>query len=481
MRSALDLLAEERTRRASRGAVVNEHATEIEALAAALSPRQRALHNDKATQICVVCTRQSGKTSEALLKLVKCMFGEKRGTIAYVCLPTRDRARDAFWDRWKSITEIFGLNEKDHHHETLLETRYNGNVVRFVGVPDRKRADRVRSQTLDLIIVDEAANFADDVLQYLIESCASAALGIKNGLLYVCSTPGMDPSGYLYRLYTDPALEFSRHFLDLTDNPAWKDPAAYLAKVRRQFGYSEDDPTYQREWLGRWVADLALRVYRIDAINLVEAPGAVDYAVMAVDLGATDQSAICVLGWKANTRELHCLHEEAESDLDITSVAERVKALQAIYRPLVTMVDGAAKQSVLELQNRHGIPLEPTPKAPGYKPKAIAQLNADFRRGMVKVPRTFEVVGQMKALQWAAKAVGVRENQGQPNDRCDAFLYAYLRASHYLEQIPEPEPEAGSAAYWKREQERVRAEHEAAWTPKDHLDPFASEDPDPFT
>lgn len=480
MRSPLELLAEERARRASRNVVVAEHATQVAALCAALSPRQRALHDDPAVQICVVCTRQSGKTSEALLKTAEKMIAVS-GSISYIIMPTRDRCRDTFWDRWKDLCTVFGFTD-DNHHETLLETRApNGSVVRLVGVPDRKRADRVRGQTLDLIIIDEAANFSDDVLQYLVEHCCSAALGIRNGQLYVCSTPGMDPSGYLYRLYTDPALEFSRHFLDLSDNPAWKDPAAYLAKVRRQFGYDENDPTYQREWLGRWVADLALRVYRIDAANLIDAPGAVDYAVMAVDLGATDQSAICVLGWKANTRELHCLHEEAESDLDITSVAERVKALQAIYRPLVTMVDGAAKQSVLELQNRHGIPLEPTPKAPGYKPKAIAQLNADFRRGLVKVPRTFEVVGQMKALQWAAKAVGVRENQGQPNDRCDAFLYAYLRASHYLEQIQEPEPEAGSAAYWKREQARVRAEHESANAPKDHMDPFASDDSDPFT
>lgn len=472
------LLAAELARRRADSRVAT-HATEIEALAAALSPRQRKLHEDPATQICVVCTRQSGKTSEALLKLVRCMFGPKRGTIAYVCLPTRDRARDAFWDRWKSITEVFGLTE-DHHHETLLETRFNGNVVRFVGVPDKKRADRVRSQTLDLIIIDEAANFADDVLRYLIESCASAALGIKNGLLYICSTPGMDPSGYLYRLYTDPALDFSRHFLDLSDNPAWKDPAAYLEKVRRQFGYSEDDPTYQREWLGRWVADLALRVYRIDAANLIDAPGRYDYTVMALDLGATDESAISVLGWAANSRELHCLHDEADSDLDLTDVAERVRALQEQYRPLVTMVDGAAKQSVLELTNRHGIALEATPKAPGYKPKAIAQLNADFRRGLVKVPRSFEVVGQMRALQWAQKAVGVRENQGQPNDRCDAFLYAYLRASHYLEQAPAPEPEHGSDAYWKREQARIRAEHEAAWTPNDRLDPFTDKFEDPF-
>lgn len=403
------------------------------------------------------------------------------GSIAYIVMPTRDRCRDTFWDRWKDLCTQFGLTD-DNHHETLLETRCkNGSIVRLVGVPDKKRADRIRGQTLDLIIIDEAANFADDVLQYLIEHCCSAALGIRQGQLYVCSTPGMEPAGYLYRLYTDKQLEFSRHFLSLKDNPAWKDPDVYLAKVRRQFGYTDDDPTYQREWLGKWVADYSLRVYRLTDENFIDDTPRCDFHVMAVDLGATDESAICVLGWQAGKRTLYCVHEEADSDLDITSVAERARELQEKYRPLVTMVDGAAKQSVLELQNRHNIPLEATPKAPGYKPKAIAQLNADFRRKAVLVPRSFNVVGQMRALQWHAKAIGVKENPGQPNDRCDAFLYAYLRAYHYVEQMKTEEPEYGTDAYWRAEQEKVREEHERRSRPKDPQDVWDEDSSlDPF-
>lgn len=458
-------------RASSQKSAAVEFATEIEALVAALSPKQLSLHQDKADQICVVCTRQSGKTSEALLKAAETMV-LRPGTITYIIMPTRDRCRDTFWDRWKELCQRFGLTD-DNHHETLLETRWRGSIVRLVGVPDKKRADRIRGQTLDVIIIDEAANFADDVLQYLIEHCCSAALGIRGGQLYVCSTPGMEPAGYLYRLYTDPKLEFSRHFLTLQDNPAWTDPVGYLEKVRRQFGYSEDDPTYQREWLGKWVADFSLRVYRVSDENQIDAPPPCDFYVMAVDLGATDESAICVLGWKAGKRTLYCVHEEAASELDITSVAERVRELQDTYKPLVTMVDGAAKQSVLELQNRHGIPLEATPKAPGYKPKAIAQLNADLKRLSVLIPRSFAVVGQMRALQWKAKAIGMLENPGQPNDRCDAFLYAYLRAYHYVEQLAEDKPEYGSAEYWRLEQAKVREEHERQWQPKDKLDPFA--------
>jgi len=457
----------------------SKHSKLLAARRRELSPRQRALHDDRGAQICVISTRQSGKTSEAILKIAEMMFGTP-GSITYFIMPTRDRARDTFWDRWKEATKEFGLSDANHH-ETLLETRTpDGSILRLIGVPDKKRADRIRGQTLNLIVIDEAANFADDVLKYLVEDCCSAALGIRGGQLYLCSTPGPQPEGYLYRAYTDPKMEFSRHFLELRDNPAWKDPDDYLAKVLRRFGYSKDDPIYQREWLGKWVADLSARVYRIEDHNLIDAPSAYTYTVMAVDLGATDESAFSVLGWRAGSKKLQVLVDEAEDDLDLTSVAERIKQLQADYRPLVTMVDGAAKQSVLEIQNRHGIPLEATPKAPGYKPKAIAQMNADFRRGLLEVPRHFEVVGQMRALQWAQKARGVRENQGQPNDRCDALLYAYLRASAYTEHEPEELPAEGSKSFYDAQQAAIREAHVRASQPKDMLDPWGNSGRDPW-
>ena len=36
---------------------------------------------------------------------------------------------------------------------------------------------------------------------------------------------------------------------------------------------------------------------------------------------------------------------------------------------------------------------------------------------------------------------------------CDAFLYAYSKATAYLETAPEPVPEYGTVDYWKRDTE----------------------------
>lgn len=447
--------------------------------ASILSPKQRAFYDDTAVQIVAICTRQSGKSTTGLEKFAAKLFGG-HDRIGYACMPTRDIVRDTLWDRWKSLCGAFGLTDDDHN-ETRLETRlHNGSIARFIGVKDKKRADRIRGQTADIVLIDEAATFADDLLRYLVEDCCDAALRLRKGPKILTSTPGMQPEGYLYDVYTKAKYEFSRHFFELKDNPAWADPEAELRDVMRRFGFTAEEPKFIREWLGRWVADTRSRVYRLEDRNLIDEAAPYDMTVMALDLGATDESAICVIGWKHGSRKLQVLHEEADSDLDLTSIAERVKELQAQYRPLVTMVDGAAKQSVLEIQNRHGIALEATPKAPNYKPKAIQQVNADLRRGLVEIPRHFELVGQMRALQWKEKAIGVRENPGQPNDRCDAFLYAWLRALHYVEHEPEAPIKVGSPEWWKQEQQRVRDEHVQAHQPRDDHDPFRAES-DPFS
>jgi hypothetical protein len=467
-------LAQRRLRQleAQRFHFARQRAEYISSLHAKLSAKQLALRLDQAKDIVTVCTRQSGKTSDILLEALE-RTAYKPTAIVYAVLPTRERARDTLWDRWKALVAPLGCDD-DSHNETRLETRIpGGGIVRFVGAPDIKRADRIRGQVLDALLIDEASNFPEHVLKYLVEDCAIAALGVKKGVLRIYATPGPQPEGYLYRLYTDKQFGFSRHFLTLFDNPAWDDPAGYLAKIKRTFGYKDDDPTFLREWMGQWVADLEMRVYRLTDANLEdEVCTDFDYTVLAVDLGATDESAIAVLGWKAGSKVLRQLHDEADDELDLTSVAERVKALQEKYRPIASMVDGAAKQSVLELQNRHGIALEATPKAPGYKVRAVNQWNADAKRGFIKVPKDMEVGKQMRALQWKKQARGVIENPGQPNDRCDAHLYAYLKAVHFLELDAPPPLVEGSEAWWREEARKAREAHERANAPQNTLDPW---------
>ncbi len=455
--AALELLRRQRLAQEAQA----KHGSALVALRAQLSPRQLAFVEDAAAQVIAICTRQAGKTTGVLIKLFECL--SRPGTIAYVLMPTLRIARDTMWQRLKDEAKArFGATD-DHFHETLLEYRPpdTGSVLRLVGVPDRKRADRLRGQTLDLIAIDEAASFDPVLLQYIVQDVAQAALGIRGGQLILTSTPGLFAEGWLYEAYTDTRLDFSRHFFSGADNPAWKDWQKHLAKVRNQNGFTEDTPKYQREWLGKWVSDYATSVYRLGPASLTDAPiTRADYAVMAIDFGATDASAICVVGWKRGSKVLHVLHEEAHYETDLTTLAQRLQALQEEHKPLEIMADGAAKQSILEITNRHGIPLERTPKAAGYKQLAIAQVNADLDRGLIRIARGSPLAGQMHALQWGKKNNRLIENQSQPNDRCDAFLYAYLRAQHYLEAEPDPPPEFGSEAYWRAQEAEMRAQAE---------------------
>lgn len=451
---------EHRRRLALRIAQERLTANLAEELKLGLSPKQLAFFLDTSDLVVAITARQAGKTEGCVRRLLACLTS-KPDAAAYYIAPTRSIAKDTIWARLKAECARRGIDENTARiNETELSiTLPSGAFVRLIGAPDKKRADRIRGQTLDLIVIDEAASFDDELLAYLVEDCAAAALGIRKGQIVVISTPGMMPSGFLYDLHQKTGIEASRHSWDTSDNPAYGDnPAAYLAKVRKKFGYDETTPKYVREWLGLWVTDLSSQVYQIHGHNLIDDPGSFDCTVMGVDFGWSDQSTICVLGWSAGSKTLTVQHSFGESEMTITDFAEQIRMARDKYKPLVIVADGAARQSLEEIQQHHGVYMEPVNKAPGYKVPLIMQVNADLKRDLIKVPRDAPLVAQARVLQWAKNKRGVKEDQRQPNDHLDAFIYAYSKATAYLETASEPEPEHGTDEYWRKDAEKRKQE-----------------------
>lgn len=447
--------AEELARRRALQLAHDQRAAGVAAeLRAGLSLKQRAFLEDTSELVVAITARQSGKTEVSCRKLVECLLS-KPDAMAYYAAPTRTIAKDTIWARLKRLCAFYGINEHTARiNETELSiTLPSGAFIRLIGVPDKKRADRIRGQTFDLLVIDEAASFDGGVLSYLIEDSADAALDIRAGQTVVISTPGMVPSGFLYDLHQSPAITAGRHAWDTFSNPAYKDPAANLARVRAKFGYTETTPKYLRERLGQWVTDLTSQVYQINAENLIDEPGPWDCTVMGIDFGWRDQSTICVLGWTSGSKELTVQYSWGESEMTLTDFAAQIKRARDKYKPIAIVADGAARQSLEEIQAHHGIYMEPVQKAPGYKVPLIAQVNSDLRRGLIKIPRSAPLVAQARVLQWAPNGRGVKEDQRQPNDLLDAFLYGYSKATAYLESAPAPVPVYGSDEFWKRESE----------------------------
>ncbi len=441
---------------------------------AALSPlsdKQLAFVVDQARRQCVITSRQSGKTTGLLKKLTQAAHEINGADLLYVAT-TRDAARDPFWERLKLYCDEHKI--KAQPNETMLEMRWdNGAKISLRGVPDIKRANRLRGPTRHMAVIDEAQNYPDAVLKTLVVDVLEPSLMAHRGRLVLAGTPGLQPKGFFYDASVNDA--YAQHRWGLESNPIYSGRVdEVIGDILRQYGWTRDTPSFRREYLGEWCADTEAAVYRVTEANLyADAPAGEWRYVIGVDFGYRDEAAFVVIGWRAHDPTLYVVHEDSEQELLVDGYVSRIRHLIKEYAPVAVVGDaGALGKTLTEtlLQN-HSIPIEAADKRD--KPTAIRQVNSDLHKGAIFMRRDglFE---QMSTLRWHPEKIGLLEQPGMPNDRCDAFLYAYRKAWHYLQKPLPPKPVHGSAEYFKRIENEIR---EAARREAEH-DPWA---PDPWS
>jgi len=149
--------------------------------------------------------------------------------------------------------------------------------------------------------------------------------------------------------------------------------------------------------------------------------------------------------------------------LDITGVAEVIHSFQRRYDIDQVIIDGANKQAVAELSNRHGLALTPADKT--GKADFIDLLNSDLIQARIKVhpEGCAGLVEEWLNLVWDEKALARTGKRVEaaicPNHLSDAALYAWRKTYAYLATVPVVDPEPGTPE-WAQEQER-RMEEEA--------------------
>jgi hypothetical protein len=409
---------------------------------ASLSDKQRAFVEDKSLSQTLITSRQSGKTTCLEKKLCIAAQSIEQADLIYVAT-TRDAARDPFWERLKQ----YAIDNKIPAvpNETMLEMRFDAfrSKISLRGVPDLKRANRLRGPTRNGAVIDESQNYPDDVLKTLVIDVLEPSLMAKQGWLVLAGTPGLQPKGAFYDASINP--EYSHHRWGLESNPIYAGRVEDIVqKVLRKNGWTRSEPAFRREYLGEWCADANSGVYRVSSANLYgELPAGAWHHVLGVDLGYNDEAAFSVLAWRDDDPILRIVYADGDSELTVSDIAERIKQLRNEYSPHHIVCDAGAlgKTIVEEFRQRHGLHVEAADKKD--KPSAIRLINSDFVKGQLLLPngRLYE---QMSALRWHPEHIGLKEQDGMPNDLCDATLYAFRKCFHYLEEIRKPRPKVGT-------------------------------------
>jgi hypothetical protein len=434
----------------------------LERLRALAFPAQARFVDDPAQRKFAICTRRSAKSYSMGLMLVETAL-KFPGGVGLYCAITREEAKRIVW---RPI--LMDIEAKVHagmqFGEASLEVTFpNGSRIYLVGADANSSEKRkLKGQKFRLVAIDEAQDIVNG-LDDLVHDVLEPAVAEHHGQIVLGGTPGEIRAGYFWRMTSAQVPGWSRHAWSWKDNPhvAGEMERFLKAKLAADPGFISTS-AYKRNWLGEWVADeahLCYSGYGEHALIRCAPEVMRDWTfVLGVDLGFNDDCSFVVGGYGPFDPCLYILSAEKKPGMDITDVAGKIRALQERWGATTVVIDGANKQGIAELENRHGLSLLPSEKAD--KATFMDLMSDDLRRGRMKLVRgtTVPLQTELSELIWDKRALErlIRREDPQLANHCsDGCLYLHRWTAPYLAEAPPPVYEPGSAA-----EARARAERE---------------------
>jgi hypothetical protein len=426
----------------------------LEPIRKTLFPEQVGFIWDPARRKAAVCSRRAGKTTAASYYALLGLFSPLEGDVAYIGL-TRSSAKKLMFrqiERWNKTYNL-GLH---FDRQDLVITNELGNSLFVTGAHTEDDTEKLRGHKLNLCILDESASFRAH-LKYLIEEVLEPTLIDTDGTLALIGTPSANPGeNYFYRATTGEEPGYSVHRWTILENPYIPHASRWLRDYRDRKGWDEAHPIYRREWLGEWTTDGDSLVYRYDRKrNHYDALPArrFDY-VLGVDLGYRDAFACAVLAYSADDRRVFVVEQFKRGRLIPAEMAEVILGFMRKYDPVSIVADhgGLGKAICEEFKSRYAIPLKAAEKQ--NKAAYIELMNGDLLSGALLIQDNTPLVHEMKMLQWDPDRPG-KEDERTANDICDAALYAWREAKHFLGSEKPDLPAEGTREAHELEARRI--------------------------
>lgn len=439
---------------------------------------QLAFIRDPATYKTAVCSRRAGKTIACVIDLLDTALKFRNVVCLYITLK-RTNAKRIIWPELLRINSELGLGGKPNETDLSLKMP-NGSVIYCSGAKDKSEIENFRGLALKKVYIDEAQAFRS-YLQELIDDVLSKALFDHNGTLCLIGTPGLVPAGYFYE--ASHSAQWSNHSWTMFQNPwleikSGKTVMELVTADCERMGVSIDDPKIQRENYGRWVVDPNARVFHyVEPKNNFEAlPDHKDQweYIIGVDIGFDDSDAIAVIGWHPKLKETYLVYEEVKDKQGITELAESIEKLIKQYNPLKVVMDtgGLGKKIAEEIKKRFAIAVEPAEKSRKFE--FIELLNDALRTRKFFAKKTSRFAQDSLLVEWDrdTKLDKPKISDAYHSDICDAVLYAFREALHWLYEPEVYKPKRGTAEYFEKEEKEMEEMAYDQAFPKEELDFF---------
>lgn len=443
-----------------------------------LTPEQLEWWNLIAPEKALLCGRRAGKTTLLASWLVDgAIAGGENEWCAYIAL-TRKSAEEAVWVYVKQAARRSGVPHVIDEG-MLMITFEGGASVILGGLETVRDLERYRGKKYRRVVFDECGALRQTLLRRCWEEVIEPACMDVGGEAAFSGTPGIVPDGFWYELTRDGAeLETGipvRRWTALV-NPHVRDPAAYFERIKAKHGWTDDTPTFVREYLGRWVTDFGARVFPLEpGRNLVVALPTVNgfglelardrwRYVISLDFGVEEPTAVAVL---AAHRDLahrrFVLSTEKRSHWLTRDLAAYLADLRGSYpnAPVVGDTGGMGAWPAQELTREHGIPIECADKTHRLGQIYLVRdglisgtIQAVVGPGKPEEGPTAALVDEWSKLVWDPDKPG--EPAAGEDHAGDAVRYGLGRLHHYLRDEPVPVPIKTVAEAMAEEIEKLR-------------------------
>lgn len=417
-------------------------------------PKQLAFLEDPAPFVTASCSRRAGKSSACARDLLYTAHTNPQRVCGYVTLTSR-MAKRIIWRELRDLDKKWKLDSKFNEVELAVYLK-NKSIIYLGGCQTESEMDKFLGVPLKLFYLDEIQSFRSHVAEF-IDRVIAPSLMDHDGKLKLIGTPALLKSGYFWNAINNN--EYSHHSWTFWDNPfieltSKKTHQQLLDRELKRRGIAITDPSIRREWFGEWINDDASRVFVYDTVanHFDTAPACTDH-VISVDLGFKDADAIAVIGWRKHERTAYLLEELVVTKQGVTELAAEITALVNKYKPLKVVMDtgGLGLKIAEELRRRFSLPIEAAAKS--RKHEYIELLNDALRTKSFMAKRDSKFASDTFVVEWDhnRSTPDRRVIKDEPHsDICDAVLYGFREAMHWLEDAAPVARKMTSWADWSQ-------------------------------
>lgn len=358
---------------------------------------------------------------------------KKKCNALYLAL-TLDSAKAILWD----VVEQLLIDKKVEYRANKQAGTFdlaNGSHIKFAGLDSNYREMRkILGQKFAIVGIDECGSMTQD-METIVNQMIIPALTDEMGDLILLGTAEAIPNTYFQKVMDGHVPGWHLEKWDTSQNPYMaKNWQMELDRILTTNPLAKEASWFKAHYLNIWAIDDALRIYRLSDYNFVPK---LEYKkrprhIIGVDLGFNDDCAFVVGTYFQGDPTLYIEKSFKLPELDITDTANAIKSLLKDYQDATLVVDGANKQGVKEMRNRHKLGLKAAQKEDKFTFMRI--LKDDFIQNRVQIvePNNKQLIDELNALMKVKDAD--QEDPRCQNHLCDAALYMWREARAYIEQ-----------------------------------------------